>query len=186
MKILLIGASGNIGKILAPALAKNHELITAGRNSGTIKVDISSAESITKMFAQVQYIDACVCVAGDSHTGDLQTLTEAKINIGIQQKLLGQANLVMIGQHYLNTNGSFTLTSGKMGDKPAKNAVGKAIANGGINSFVLAAALEMQNGIRINVVSPSKVADIAQADLINAYLQSIENERNGEIIRVSY
>jgi NADP-dependent 3-hydroxy acid dehydrogenase YdfG len=186
MKILLIGASGRIGKILAPTLATKHEVITAGRNSGDITVDISSAESIKQLFMQVPNIDACVCVAGDSYTGDLQTLTEEKINIGIQQKLLGQANLVMIGQHYLNANGSFTLTSGKMGDKPAKNAVGKAIANAGINGFVLAAALEMQNGIRINVVSPSKVADIAEADLVNAYLKSIAGEKSGEIIRVNY
>jgi NAD(P)-dependent dehydrogenase (short-subunit alcohol dehydrogenase family) len=186
MKILIIGASGTIGKILKPAFEKEHEVITAGRVSGDMQVDISSAISIKKMFDRIKSLDACVCVAGDSYAGDWATLNEDKLNIGIQNKLIGQANLVLIGQNYLNNNGSFTLTSGKMGDKPIKNAAGKAIANGGINSFVLAASLEMQRGIRINVVSPSKVADILAANLIDAYLKSIHSNCNGEIIRINY
>ena len=138
------------------------------------------------MFKQVQHLDACVCVAGDSYTGELSSLTQEKINIGIRNKLLGQVNLVLTGQQYLNDNGSFTLTSGKMGDQPSKNAVAKAIANGGINSFVLAAALEMQWGIRVNVVSPAKVTDIPATDLVAGYLKSIEGTINGEIIRINY
>lgn len=186
MKILIIGATGAIGKIVTPALAKKHEVITAGRNSGDILVDISSAFSIKAMFNLVKNIDACVCVAGDSHTGDLATLTEENLNLGIKNKLIGQANLVLIGQNYLNDNGSFTLTTGKMGDKPAKNAAGKAIVNGGINSFMMAASLEMPRGLRINVVSPSKISDIPVNDLINGYLKSIENDTNGEIIKINY
>jgi NAD(P)-dependent dehydrogenase (short-subunit alcohol dehydrogenase family) len=94
--------------------------------------------------------------------------------------------LVLIGQKYLNNNGSFTLTSGKMADKPVKNNIGKAIVNGGIHSFVLAASLELQRGIRINVVSPGKVADIPINDLTNAYIKSVESEKNGEIIKINY
>ena len=60
------------------------------------------------------------------------------------------------------------------------------VANGAINSFVLAAALEMPKGIRVNVVSPSKVADISSSDLINAYLKCIDTAANGEIIRIGY
>ena len=138
------------------------------------------------MFNEVKNIDACICIAGDSHTGDLATLTEENLYLGIRNKLVGQANLVLIGQNYLNDNGSFTLTSGKMGDKPAKNAAGKAIVNGGINSFVLAASIEMPRGLRINVVSPSKISDIPENDLINGYLKSIEGDTNGEIIKINY
>lgn len=186
MKILIIGATGAIGKIITPILEQKHEVITAGRNSGDIKVDLSSASSIEAMFNQVKNIDACVCVAGDSYTGDLLSLTEENLNLGIKNKLIGQANLVLIGQNYLNDNGSFTLTSGKMGDKPAKNAAGKAIVNGGVNSFGLAASLEMPRGLRINVVSPAKVADIPMNDLIKGYLKSIEGIANGEIIKINY
>ncbi|WP_286965707.1 short chain dehydrogenase [Flavobacterium sp. UBA4854] len=186
MKILLIGATGEIGKILHPALAKNHEIISAGRNSGDFKIDLSDSKSIEKLFEEVKNIDACICVAGDCYTGDLFSLDEEKLNIGIQNKLLGQVNLVLIGQKYLNNNGSFTLTSGKMGDKPVKNNVSKAIVNGGINSFVLAASLELEKGIRINVISPAKVLDIPTEDLINAYTKSLEGTITGEIIKVNY
>jgi len=186
MKILIIGAMGAIGKIITPALEQKHEVITAGRNSGEIKVDISSADSIEAMFNQVKNIDACVCIAGDSHTGDLSSLTEENLNLSIKNKLIGQVNLVLIGQNYLNDNGSFTLISGKMGDKPAKNTAAKAIVNGGINSFGMAASLEMPRGLRINVVSPAKVTDIPVDDLTNGYLKSIEGMANGEIIRINY
>ena len=177
---------GAIGKIITPVLQQEHEVVTAGRNSGDIHVDLSSASSIEAMFNQVKNIDACVCVAGDSYTGDLLSLSEENLNLGIKNKLIGQANLVLIGQNYLNDKGSFTLTSGKMGDKPVKNAAGKAIVNGGVNSFGMAASLEMPRGLRVNVVSPSKVADIPMVDLIKGYLQSIEGIVNGEIIKINY
>lgn len=84
MRILLIGASGAIGKILEPAFIKNHEVITAGRNSGDFRVDISDSNSIKELFQQVKNIDAYVCVAGDCYTGDLLSLDEEKLNIGIK------------------------------------------------------------------------------------------------------
>lgn len=186
MRILLIGANGEIGKILNPALAKKHEIISAGRNSGDFKIDLSDSKSIEKLFAEVKNIDSCICTAGDCYTGDLLSLDEEKLNIGIKNKLLGQVNLVLIGQKYLNDNGSFILTSGKMGDKPVKNNISKAIVNGGINSFVLSASLELERGIRINAISPAKVSDIPAEDLINAYTKSIEESINGEIIKVNY
>jgi len=186
MKILLIGAGGTIGKIVTPALKLKHEVMTAGRSSGDITVDISSYHSIDNMFKQLPAVDACVCMAGDSYTSDISSMTEEKFTTGIKQKLMAQVNLVLIGQNYLNDNGSFTLVSGKMGDKPAKGSTGKAIANGGINSFVLATSLEMPRGIRINVVSPAKVADIPATDLVAGYLRSIEGNANGEIIKINY
>lgn len=186
MRILLIGASGEIGKILKPELTKNHEIISAGRKSGDFRIDLSDANSIEKLFKEIKNIDACICVAGDCYTGDLLSLDEEKLNIGIKNKLLGQINLVLIGQKYLSDNGSFTLTSGKMGDKPVKNNTAKAIVNGGINSFVLSSSLELDRGIRINAISPGKIADIPIVVLINAYSKSISEPINGEIIKVNY
>jgi NAD(P)-dependent dehydrogenase (short-subunit alcohol dehydrogenase family) len=105
---------------------------------------------------------------------------------GIQHKLLSQINLVLVGMKFLNDNGSFTLISGKMGEKPVKAASGKAVANGAINSFVLGAALEMPRGIRLNVVSPSKITDVPATVLVAGYLKSIDTLCNGEIIRIGY
>lgn len=186
MKILIIGAKGKIGSIITKKLAQQHEIITAGRNSGELTVDLSSTASIRGMFDKIKKIDACVCVAGDSYSGELFAMNREDLNLGISNKLLGQVNLVLIGHDYLNDGGSFTLISGKMGDKPSKYSAGKAMINGGINSFVLAAALEMPREIRINVISPGKIADIPNEDLIDAYLKSIEGKINGEIVKVNY
>ena len=186
MRILIIGAGGEIGSIITPKLAQEHEVITAGRNSGDLTVDLSSTDSLKSMFNKVKKVDACVCVAGDSRTGKLFSMDMEDLNPGINNKLLGQVNLVLTGHEYLNDGGSFTLISGKMGDRPAKYSTGKAMINGAINSFVLAAALEMPRGIRINAISPGKVADIPAEDLFNAFIKSIEGDINGEIIKVNY
>jgi NAD(P)-dependent dehydrogenase (short-subunit alcohol dehydrogenase family) len=184
MKILIIGANGTIGKLVTPELAQNNEVITAGRKSGDILADISSRESITKMFEQIKDLDACVCLAGDSATCGLAEMTEEHLKIGINQKFLGQANLVLIGQKYLNDGGSFTLTSGKMGDKPSKGATGKSFVNGAINSFVLAASLDLERGLRLNAVSPAKLGTVPNEAVIEAYRNAVEGKANGEIIRV--
>lgn len=186
MKILLIGANGNIGKLLYPAIAGQYDVVTAGRNHGDYKVDISSAASIHHLFKQVTHLDAVICTAGDSTSADLPIMNKEKYLAGIEHKLLAQINLVLTGIHFLHDNGSFTLISGKMGEKPAKGATGKAVANGAVNSFVLGAALEMPRGIRINAVSPSKLTEIPAADLVAGYLKSLTSQCNGEIIRIGY
>ena len=184
MRILIIGASGAIGKIITAELGKKHEVIGAGRNSGDVRVDISSPESIGKMFESVGRLDALVCAAGDSETRDLAQLTAEHLNVGIKNKLLGAINLVLIGQKYLNDNGSFTLTSGKMADKPVRESSGKAFVNGAINSFASAAALDLGRGLRINVVSPAKLGRISAEEVAAAYAEAVEGNANGEVFRV--
>lgn len=184
MRILIIGANGAIGKIITAGLAKEHEVITVGRTGSDWQFDIASAASIEKMFRTIKDIDACICAAGDSETCGLQYLTEEHLNVGIKNKLLAQANLVLIGQRYLNDGGSLTLTSGKMGDKPIKGATGKAFVNGAVNSFVLAASLDLERGLRLNAVSPAKLGTVPNKAVIEAYRQSVEGNKNGEIFRV--
>ncbi len=186
MTVIIIGAGGAIGKTITPAIQVVHKVITVGRNSGDILVDISSVADLEHLFKQTGKVDAIICVAGDSVTSDLQSMDKEKFEVGIQQKLLAQTNLVLIGLDYLNDNGSLTLISGKMGERPAKGSTGKALANGAVNSFVMAAALEMPRGIRINTISPSKLSEISPDDLIRAYQKCMETLINGEIVRIGY
>jgi len=185
MKILIIGAGGTIGKIVTAAL-KEHEVITVGRNTGTITADISLPTSVERLFKEVSNIDAVICVAGDSVSDNLSNMNEEKFMVGIKQKLWPQINMVLSGMNYLKDNGSFTLISGKMGELPVKGSSGKAFVNGAINSFVMAAALEMPRGIRLNVISPAKVLDVNPDELKQAYLTCLETAINGKIIRVGY
>lgn len=186
MKILMIGATGAIGKIIKPAFEGSHEIITVGRNSGDILADISSAADLAGVFKKSGRVDAIICAAGDSQTSELQAMDIARYEIGIRQKLHAQINLVLIGLHYLNDKGSVTLISGKTGERPVKGSSGKAVANGAVNSFVLAAALEMPRGIRLNAISPARLSGVKDEELIYAYTKSLTAGLSGEIIRVGY
>jgi NAD(P)-dependent dehydrogenase (short-subunit alcohol dehydrogenase family) len=197
MKILIIGASGTIGKKVTKELSKRHKIITAGRNSGKVRVDIESSESILNMFNKTGKIDACIVAAGGAYYGDFQTLTEENIYKGIRSKLMGQVNVILIGQKFLNDNGSFTITTGILSEDPVKNYAAISLVNGALNSFVLAAARELKRGIRINAVCPGLVEDSAKDSfkfpghtlvpmnkVVNAYVKSVEGIGTGEIIRI--
>ena len=198
MKILIIGGEGTIGKKVSSHFLKKHEVLIAGRNSGDIVVDIVNSQSIEAMFESAGNVDAVVCIAGEAKWAAFDSMTEEDFYIGLKSKLMGQVNLVRIGQKYLNAGGSFTLSTGILADHPVELTSSPAMVNGGIHSFVKAVSLEMQNGIRINVVSSGLVEDavekyeayfpghnpIPMKKVINGYVKSVEGKGTGEIIRM--
>ncbi|MGB5751148.1 MAG: short chain dehydrogenase [Desulfobacterales bacterium] len=198
MKILIIGGTGTIGKKVSAHLAKKHQIVTAGRKSGDVNVDIDDSKSIAAMFENIGKVDAIVCIAGEAKWAALDSMTEEDFYIGLKSKLMGQVNLVRIGQKYLNTGGSFTLSTGILADDPVVGTTSPAMVNGGIHSFVKAASLELGNSVRINVVSSGLVEDaveiyeayfpghnaIPMDKVINAYVKSIEGKGNGKIITI--
>jgi NAD(P)-dependent dehydrogenase (short-subunit alcohol dehydrogenase family) len=198
MRILIIGGQGTIGRKVAAALSASHDIIIAGRSKSDISVDISSAASIRECFQRLQRIDACICTAGTGYYGDFDAMTEEDMRPGIQGKLLGQVNMVLIGKDFLSPGGSFTLTSGIAAEQPARNGTTVALINGAINSFVLGAAQELTSDRRINAVSPGLVEDslerygalfpgynaVPMQRVVNGYRLSVEGAVNGRIIKV--
>src|ERR1700750_620734 len=114
MKIIIVGATGAIGKHITAAMKKDHEVIQVGSKSGDFQVDIASPESIEKLFEQTGKFDALVSAAGNAHVGPLGCIKYEDFHVGINSKLMEQVNLVLIGQHFVNPKGSFTLTSGTL------------------------------------------------------------------------
>ncbi|ASN07233.1 short chain dehydrogenase [Virgibacillus necropolis] len=159
MKILVIGASGTIGKEVTKELEHDHDIILAGRNGADISVDITSPDSIKNMYEQIGKVDAVVNAAGGAAFSPLTELTPEKNEKGILSKLKGQVNLVLLGLDHVNDNGCFTLTTGIMMDDPILQGASAAMANGGVKAFVKSAAIEMPRGIRINSVSPNAVQE---------------------------
>jgi len=198
MKILIIGGRGTIGKKVSSHFSENNEVIIAGRNSGDVNVDIADSKSIGEMFKKTGKLDAIICIAGIVKWGNFNELAEEDFHIGLNSKLMGQVNLVRIGRTYLNKGGSITLTTGVLADDPVVKTTGAAIVNGGIHSFVKAVVLELENGIRVNVVSPDMVEDsyerlkdlfpghaaIPMDKVVNGYVRSVNGKGNGEIIRI--
>ncbi len=198
MKILVIGGNGTIGKKVCERFAKRHAVIIGGRRSGDIDVDIADSKSIAMMFESVGKVDAVVCIAGEAKWAAFASMSEKDFYIGLRSKLMGQVNLVRIGQNYVNPGGSFTLTTGILADHPVVLTTSAAMVNGGIHSFVKAVAQELKNGIRINVVSSGLVEDAAEkyeeyfpghnpipmSKVVNGYVKSVEGKGTGEIIRM--
>ncbi|MEB8346394.1 short chain dehydrogenase [Flavobacteriaceae bacterium KMM 6898] len=198
MKILIIGGYGTIGKRVASHFEKDNEVLIAGRSNGHFNVDIANSESIEKMFEKTGKLDAIICVAGEAKWANFDELTEEDYHIGLNSKLMGQVNLVRLGQYFLNPKGSITLTTGILADDPVVKTTSAAMVNGGIHSFVQAAALEIENGIRVNVVSAGMVEDayekykdyfpghnpIPMIKVINGYVRSVKGMGNGEVIRI--
>ena len=198
MKILIIGGTGTIGKKVSAHFSKNHDVIIGGRNSGDVIVNIADSKSIEAMFESVGNVDAVVCIAGEAKWAAFDSMTEEDFYIGLKSKLMGQVNLVRLGQDYLNAKGSFTLTTGILADHPVELTTSAAMVNGAIHSFAKAAALELKNGARINVVSSGLVEDAAEKyeayfpghnpipmnKVINGYVKSVQGKGTGEIIRM--
>ncbi len=198
MKILIIGGNGTIGKTVTNHFRQNHEVLIAGRSKGDVIVDIANSKSILNMYETIGTLDAIICIAGEAKWGDFDKLTEEDFYIGLKSKLMGQVNLVRIGQNFLIPNGSITLTTGILADDPVVKTTSASMVNGGIHSFVKAAALEIKHGIRLNVVSSGMVEDayekykdyfpghnpIPTKKVINGYVRSVNGRGNGEIIRI--
>lgn len=198
MRILIIGGNGTIGRPVTEHFSKDHKVIIAGRNSGDLKIDIADSNSIQEGLKQIGKLDAIICIAGEAKWANFNELTEEDYYIGLRSKLMGQVNLVRIGQRHLGPNGSITLSTGILADDPVVKTTSAAMVNGGIHSFVQAVALEIEHGIRVNVVSLGMVEDayekykdyfpghnpVPMKKAINAYVRSVKGKGNGEIIRI--
>lgn len=193
MKILLIGASGTIGKAVANALTNKHEVIAANYSGGDVSVDIGNQPSIKAMFENVGKVDAIVSTAGLANFAPLNDLTDVDYDLALNNKLMGQINLLRIGRSYLSDNGSVTVTSGMLAQEPMQGSSVISMANGALESFVKAAALELEN-VRVNAVSPVFVKEtmammgmdteggLSAEDTAKAYVAAVTGDMNGQTL----
>jgi len=197
MKIIIIGATGTIGRHVATLFEGKHELIKVGATKGDYQIDICSEQSIKIFFETVGPFDALISTTGKAAFKSLKDLSNADFRLGLDNKLLGQISLVLIGQHYINPAGSFTLTSGILSEDPVPGGSALSTVNGAINAFVKGAAIELKNDVRINAVSPGVVEDspsfvevfpghipVKMERVANAYYKSVMGALTGETIRV--
>jgi NAD(P)-dependent dehydrogenase (short-subunit alcohol dehydrogenase family) len=198
MKIIVIGATGTLGKAVSNELAARHDIIEVGKNKGQYQVDLTNSESIKALFEKTGKVDAIIATTGKVHFGPLAEMTAEQFKIGLHDKLLGQIDLALIGQHYLNAGGSITLTSGILSEEPIRLGVNATTINAALEGFVLAAATELANGIRINIVSPTVLQEslksygsffigfepVAASRAALAYSRSVDGIQTGQVYRV--
>jgi NAD(P)-dependent dehydrogenase (short-subunit alcohol dehydrogenase family) len=200
MKIILVGATGTLGKAVNDALIERHEIVRVGHKNGDLQVDISDPVSIENLYGTAGEFDALVSATGDVHFGPHEDFTPDKYDVGLRSKLMGQVNLVMMGIKHVRAGGSFTLTSGQINDDPILFGASGAMVNGGLEGFVTSAAIELPRGLRINLVSPTVTEEalmaygpffpgqkpIPAAEAALGYVKSVEGAQTGQVYRIGW
>jgi len=194
MRVLVVGATGTIGRAVVAGLQGRHEVVPAHRR-GKVRVDLADPGSIALLYHVVGRVDAVVSCAGDARFGPLAELKDDDFAYSLANKLMGQVNLVRLGFAAVSDGGSFTLTSGILARKPSPGSAAISLVNGGLEAFVGAATLEAPRGIRVNVVSPPWVSEtlaalqmdpaqgLPAATVARAYVRSVEGTDRGAVLQ---
>jgi NAD(P)-dependent dehydrogenase (short-subunit alcohol dehydrogenase family) len=200
MKIILFGATGNLGKAVDKALSTKHSIVRVGRTNGDFQADITDPASIERIYERVGEFDAVVSATGDVHFGPLEDFTRDQFEVGLRSKLMGQVSLVTLGVKRIRAGGSFTLTTGQINEDPIRFGVSGAMVNGGLDGFMRSAAIELPRGLRINLVSPAVVEEswaafgpyfpgqkpIPSAEAALGYVKSVEGLQTGCVYRIGW
>jgi len=198
MKVVVIGASGTIGQAIVSELGARHEIVEVGKTRGQHQVDITQVQSVKALFERLGRVDAIVSAAGGVHFAPLPEMTSEQFSVGLNNKLLGQVNLALVGQHHLSDGGSITLTSGILSDEPVRQGSNATTVNAALEAFARAAAIELPRGQRINVVNPTVLTEsmaiyqsffrgfepVPAARVALAYSRSVEGPQTGRVYRV--
>ena len=175
MKIVIIGASGTVGRAVTEALSRKHEVVRVGRTQGDYQVDITSQESVEALFEKVGRVDAIVSATGNLFFGPLSTMTDQDFNQGLQDKLLGQIRLALTGQHFLNDGGSITLISGIIAQEPIAQGANAATINAGLEGFVRAVS---SRALKVSPPppSPTPIAAVWKASRPGVFIKSVTDK----------
>ncbi len=149
------------------------------------------------MLASVGPVDAVISAAGQAKFAPLADLTDADFQFCLENKLMGQVNLIRLALTQVRDGGSITVTSGVLARAPMPGSGAISLVNSGLEGFVRAAALEAPRGIRVNVVSPPWATETLEAykmqvpgggrsaaEIAALYEQSVEGSQTGTILEL--
>lgn len=192
MKVIIIGATGTIGKAVANAFADaGYETLEVSRNSNP-SIDIDNAASVEKFFSQCGKADAVVCATGNATFGEIGKLTESDLQSTVNSKLLGQFRVVQSALKILNPGGTIIVTGGMLAYSPWPATSAVAMVNAGLEGLVRGAAKEITDDRKVVVMHPPLLAETAKymnmdpapwpeaAKVASAYLDVVRSAENGK------
>lgn len=199
-KIVVIGATGTIGRAAVSAVRARHDVIEVGATRGAHRVDSTDIDDIRRLFETLGKVDGIVTTMGRVHFGPLQDTSPEQFNLGLRDKLMGQVNVVLAAQGWINDGGSFTLTGGISAHSPVREGANASCVNLALEGFVMSAACELTRNIRINLISPTILEEsislygdyfvgfepVSAKRVGLAYLRSVEGPGTGQVYRVGY
>src|SRR5438874_8517733 len=154
MRILLVGATGTIGKAIAAALGRRHEVLLASRQQAPLHVDLGDPASIRGLYAKVGKVGAVISAAGQARFKPLDELSDTDFRFSLDNKLMGQVNLVRYGLGAVVDSGSITITSGILAQQPSRGSGAVSLVNAGLEGFTRSAGLGAPRGLRSRWVTP--------------------------------
>jgi NAD(P)-dependent dehydrogenase (short-subunit alcohol dehydrogenase family) len=194
MRVLVIGASGLVGRAAAQALEAAGCDVERASRSSELSVDLTDPSSIQSLYEQVGRLDAVVCAVGSVPFKALAELSRDDFAAAYVGKVQAQVDVVRLGTPYVADGGSFTLTTGVLAREPIYTGVAASLANGALEAFVMAAATELPRGLRINAVSPSVLAEatsyhssfpgfaqVPAAAVGQAFVKSVKGVHSGQV-----
>ncbi|MDA2803372.1 short chain dehydrogenase [Nocardiopsis suaedae] len=205
MRILLIGAAGRLGTAVEKTLAdRGHEVVTVGRSTGRLRYDVADPEQVAALYGDPALyggagaLDAVASAAGDVVYNPVADMAAGDYASSFRGKVLGQIELVRQGIAHVAERGSFTLITGVLGRDPIPTSSAAAMANGAVEGFVRAAAIDIAPQ-RINAVSPTVfteslphygdffpgVPPVGVMEVAQAYVRSIEGGQTGRVYELS-
>ena len=203
LRILVVGASGVLGRAIVAELSPRHDIISAGSKSGDIRIDIADPATIEAGLKAAGPLDAVACAAGVFNIHPLSAIKPAPLEkssygLGLANKLMGQVNLALAARDHLNDDGSITLITGNLADAPIASGSSASMVNRAVEGFVMTAAIEMPRGIRINAVNPGVFEEsmeeygtffrgfdpVPVARAARAFSRSVEGLETGRTYRV--
>ncbi|MFD0266440.1 short chain dehydrogenase [Streptomyces sp. NPDC127106] len=203
MRILLIGAGGTLGAAVHQALtARGHEVVTAGRSSGDLRFDVTEPGQITALYEAAGaggQLDAVASAAGSVPFKPITDMTPDDWTAAFRGKVQSQLELVRQGIGRIAPRGSFTLITGVLARSPVVTGSAASMANGAVESFVRAAAVEIAPQ-RVNAVSPTVFTEALDAygdyfpgfapvdleEVARAYVRCIEGAETGRILELGH
>lgn len=197
MRALVVGATGTIGGIAARTLEeRGHEVLRASRSS-ELAVDVTDPASVAALFERVGTVDAVVVAVGSVPFKPLEELTREDYEAGLTSKVLGQVEVVRQALGHVADGGSITLTTGVLAQEPVATGAAASLANGALESFVVAAAATAPRGLRITAVSPDVLASspgyhdsfpghrpVTDDEVGRAFVRAVEGVGSGRVWRV--
>ena len=193
MRILVIG-TGLVGGAAVSALsARGHEVIGVSRSSSPA-VDATDPASVIALFEAVGTVDAVIAALGKAPFTPLADLGHDDVVAGLLGKAVAQIDLVQLGTPFVADRGSFTLTTGVLAREPIVTGAASSAADGALEAFTMAAAVELPRGIRINAVSPTVLVEatghhpafpgftqVSAAAVGQAYVKAVEGVQTGQV-----
>ena len=166
--------------------------------SGDVQADFAGPDGLAEIYKTLEPFDAVAIAAGAVAFGPFREISREQWQFSFNNKLLGQISAVQLALPYITDGGSFTLVGGLTSEEPIPMGVGASTVNRALEGFVVAAAVELPRGIRINLISPSLIEEslaqfgdlapgvipVSAGRVAQAYKRSILGAHTGQIYKI--